>query len=58
MLYYLQNTSLDFAHISERLGFAEQSVMTRSCNRWFFVSPTRLRVQSRRSIPVGCVWIG
>lgn len=58
MLYFLQETDLDFARISERLGFAEQSVMKRSCNRWFSVSPTRLRVQSRRSSPVGCLRIG
>jgi AraC-like DNA-binding protein len=43
MLYYLRQTDLDFAWISERLGFAEQSVMTRRCNRWFSVSPTKLR---------------
>lgn len=43
MIYYLQRTDLDFGRISERLGFAEQSVMTRTCNRWFSVSPTRLR---------------
>lgn len=46
MLYYVQQTQLDFARISERLGFAEQSVMTRSCNRWFGMSPTRLRAQT------------
>jgi AraC-like DNA-binding protein len=45
LLYYVQQTGLDFARISERLGFAEQSVMTRSCNRWFGMSPTRLRAQ-------------
>jgi AraC-like DNA-binding protein len=43
MLYYLQQTRLDFTRLSERLGFAEQSVLTRSCNRWFGTSPTRLR---------------
>jgi len=43
MLYYLQQTNLAFALISERLGFAEQSVMTRSCKRWFSASPTKLR---------------
>lgn len=43
MLYYLRQTRLDFMRISERLGFAEQSVMTRSCNRWFAASPTSLR---------------
>ena len=48
MLYYLQQTHLDFALISERLGFAEQSVMTRRCNRWFSASPTKLRSQGGR----------
>ncbi|CAN7247569.1 AraC family transcriptional regulator ligand-binding domain-containing protein [Phenylobacterium sp. LjRoot219] len=48
MLYYLQDTELDFAHISERLGFSEQSVMTRTCNRWLAASPTQLRSQGRR----------
>jgi AraC-like DNA-binding protein len=43
MLYYLRETRLDLTRISEQLGFAEQSVMTRSCNRWFAASPTRLR---------------
>lgn len=47
MLYYLQHTKLNFALISERLGFAEQAVMTRSCNRWFSASPTKLRSQAR-----------
>lgn len=47
MLYYLQDTDLELARISDRLGFAEQSVMTRSCNRWFGLSPTRLRAQGR-----------
>lgn len=46
LLYYIRQTRLDFARISERLGFAEQSVMTRSCNRWFGMSPTRLRAQA------------
>jgi AraC-like DNA-binding protein len=47
MLYYLQQTDLDFTYVSERLGFAEQSVMTRSCHRWFGTSPTRLRAEAR-----------
>jgi AraC-like DNA-binding protein len=50
MLYYLKQTKLDFARISERLGFAEQSVMTRTCNRWFSAPPTKLRLQGRRLI--------
>lgn len=45
MLYYLQQTRLDFTRISERLGFAEQSVMTRICNRWFAAPPSRVRLE-------------
>lgn len=43
MLYLIGETAMDFARISERLGFAEQSVLTRLCNRWFGASPTALR---------------
>jgi AraC-like DNA-binding protein len=45
MLYYLTRTKLDFARLSEKLGFTEQSVMTRYCNRWFSMPPTKLRSQ-------------
>ena len=48
LLYFLQQTNLDFALISEKLGFAEQSVMTRCCNQWFAASPTRLRLHRPR----------
>jgi AraC-like DNA-binding protein len=47
MLYYLQETDLDFTHVSEKLGFAEQSVMTRNCNRWLGLSPTQVRKAAR-----------
>ena len=53
ILYYLQQTNLDFAAISERVGFAEQSVMTQTCNRWFSASPTKLRAGGRRAAPTG-----
>ncbi len=43
--YYIEQTDLDFSTISEKLGFSEQSVMTRSCNNWFGASPTRLRAR-------------
>jgi AraC-like DNA-binding protein len=49
MLYYLTQTTLDFARLSERLGFTEQSVMTRFCNRWFSMPPTRLRSEGQKS---------
>ncbi|WP_231568290.1 AraC family transcriptional regulator [Novosphingobium malaysiense] len=42
-LYYLQRTRIGFRDISEKLGFAEQSIFSRSCRRWFGQSPTLLR---------------
>lgn len=42
-LYYLERTPLDFMSISEKLGFAEQSIFSRSCRKWFGTSPSRLR---------------
>ena len=51
LLYYIRQTNLEFAEISERLGFAEQSVMTRTCNLWFSASPTKLRSQEHRVAP-------
>jgi AraC-like DNA-binding protein len=52
MLYYIQRTSLDFCGISEKLGFAEQSVMSRYCARWFAASPSALRAQAQEKLPV------
>jgi len=43
LLYYLQRTRLDFARVSEKLGFSEQSVLTRRCQHWFAMNPTTLR---------------
>jgi AraC-like DNA-binding protein len=46
-LYYLQRTDVDLTHIAQKLGYAEHSVLTRSCARWFAASPSRLRSKSR-----------
>jgi AraC-like DNA-binding protein len=51
LLYYLTQTRVDFARLSERLGFTEQSVMTRYCNRWFLMPPTKLRARGRSLSP-------
>lgn len=48
MLYLVRQTRLDFTAISEKLGFSEQSVMTRACRKWFAMSPTGLRAVLRR----------
>jgi AraC-like DNA-binding protein len=49
MLYYVGKTDLGFATISEKLGFAEQAVMSRYCRRWFATSPSGLRAAYRVS---------
>jgi AraC-like DNA-binding protein len=43
LAYYLQHTGIELGRISEKLGFAEQSVLTRRCRSWFGASPTQLR---------------
>ena len=52
MLYYIQHTNLEFSSISEKLGFAEPSVLTRFCNHWLSASPTKLRNQARGPVAV------
>lgn len=51
--YYVKQTGLDFADVSERLGFAEQSVMSRCSRKWFGVTPTQLRNQA---LPINRAW--
>jgi AraC-like DNA-binding protein len=42
-LRYLQQLDLPLTRITERLGYAETSVLSRSCFRWFGASPRQLR---------------
>jgi AraC-like DNA-binding protein len=44
---YLRTTSISLAHLARELGYAEQSVLTRSCKRWFGTGPTTYRSQTR-----------
>jgi AraC-like DNA-binding protein len=44
---YLQQTDLPLPWIAEKLGYAEHSVFTRSCVRWFSVSPRQLRCYNK-----------
>jgi AraC-like DNA-binding protein len=44
-LYYIKQTDLDLTQIAERLGYAEHSVLTRSCARWFSAAPSQVRLQ-------------
>lgn len=51
--YYLERTSVPVTRIAERLGYAETSVLSRSCLRWFGGPPrdVRARVQSGAALP-------
>jgi AraC-like DNA-binding protein len=44
--YYLERTDVPFTHISEKLGYSETSVLSRSCMRWFGSSPSDLRTRA------------
>ncbi len=44
---YLRTTGISLSHLARELGYAEQSVLTRSCNRWFGTGPAAYRNQTR-----------
>jgi AraC-like DNA-binding protein len=44
---YLRNTAIGLTHLARELGYAEQSVLTRSCKRWFGTGPAAYRNQTR-----------
>jgi AraC-like DNA-binding protein len=44
-LRYIQETDHSLTFIAEKLGYAEQSVLTRSCLRWFSSPPSQLRLR-------------
>ena len=41
--HYLRETDLELTQIARELGYAEQSVLSRSCRRWFGESPGAIR---------------
>ncbi|ORW86936.1 AraC family transcriptional regulator [Mycobacterium sp. IEC1808] len=43
---YLRNTGISLSHLARELGYAEQSVLTRSCKRWFGTGPAAYRNRS------------
>ena len=44
---YLLTTGISLPHLARELGYAEQSVLTRSCKRWFGTGPTAYRNTTR-----------
>lgn len=49
--HYLRDTDVSLPHLTRELGYSEQSVLTRSCHRWFGNSPANIRAASRASEP-------
>ena len=41
--HYLRDTRITLSHLARELGYAEQSVLTRSCRRWFGKGPASYR---------------
>jgi AraC-like DNA-binding protein len=48
-LRYLQCQDLPLTKVAEKLGYAEQSVLSRSCYRWFSASPKELRERALKA---------
>lgn len=46
---YLRDTQITLAHLARELGYAEQSVLTRSCHRWFGRGPAAYRKELQLS---------
>ena len=44
---YLRTTAISLPHLARELGYAEQSVLTRSCKRWFGTGPAAYRNAAR-----------
>jgi len=53
---YLRDTGISLTHLARELGYAEQSVLTRSCKRWFGTGPAAYR--SRLSGQRGLEFVG
>lgn len=41
--HFLRNTDMPLSRVAEKLGYAEASVLSRSCYRWFGVAPLQVR---------------
>jgi AraC-like DNA-binding protein len=44
---YLGTTDMSLSHLTRELGYAEQSVLTRACQRWFGYGPAAYRKRQR-----------
>jgi AraC-like DNA-binding protein len=54
-LRYIRDGDMPLKRVAERLGYAESSVLSRSCFRWFSASPRQLRMHRSGIVPAGVV---
>lgn len=54
-LGYIQNGDMPLKRVAEKLGYAETSVLSRSCFRWFSASPRQLRLKHRADVSIRAV---
>ena len=47
--HYLRDTDISLSHLTRELGYAEPSVLSRSCRRWFGRGPSSYRKVARSS---------
>jgi AraC-like DNA-binding protein len=48
--HYLRNTDISPSHLAREPGYAEQSVLSRSCRRWFGCGPSNHRRAVRSAL--------
>jgi AraC-like DNA-binding protein len=49
-LQYIQNADMPLKRVAEKLGYAETSVLSRSCYRWFSATPRQLRLRLKSAV--------
>lgn len=45
--YYLSRTTTPLSQVAGMIGYSEQSILTRSCKRWFGESPRQVRLRAQ-----------
>ncbi|MGO9353413.1 MAG: hypothetical protein ACLP3C_22230, partial [Mycobacterium sp.] len=45
-----RDTDIDLSHLTRELGYTEQSVLTRTCKRWFGTGPAAYRRAARAEL--------
>lgn len=48
-IHWLKETEVPFSHVADILGFSDQAVLSRSCKKWFGLTPKQLRQSTQSS---------